>query len=215
MKGIFLLILVVLLNACSSNSLNSSNYSIIYATYPEGAKVFCKDVYYGVTPLKLSYELSKENGKNKILNHVDCTAVWSSGAKGTFGLVDSVSLSESPDGVFITANRDTFDGFEHDRNVAINYSSQRKAQRQQEHQSSMAVLNVLSQSLQSITNSYNPSSSNSNNKKSNVLYDASGCTGIVVNGSCTGYVKPNTPKYKCHGTVLQDGSCSGTMQRVY
>jgi hypothetical protein len=70
--------------------------------------------------------------------------------------------------------------------------------------------------LQRSNNSSNPSTYNSNyNKKSNVLYDASGCTGIVVNGSCTGYVKPNTPKYKCHGTVLQDGTCSGTMQRVY
>jgi hypothetical protein len=56
---------------------------------------------------------------------------------------------------------------------------------------------------------------NSNSKKSNILYDSSGCTGSVVNGACTGIVLPNTPKYKCHGAVLHDGTCSGTVQRVY
>lgn len=97
------------------------------------------------------------------------------------------------------------------------------AKRRVENQQTMAI---LAQSLQTITqaasnsvqkmqvNSYNPSGANPNNK-SNILYDSSRCTGSVVNGACTGIVLPNTPKYKCHGTVLHDGTCSGRVQRVY
>jgi hypothetical protein len=190
-------------------------------TYPEAAKVFCNDVYYGITPLELDYKIGKEHNENNVLNPMDCKAVWSSGAKGTFELVDGMSLSDFPDGIIIIANRDTFDGFEQDRKVASDYSRHiytHTAWKQQEHQSRTGALNTLNRGVatlsQSLTNSSNPSGANSNNK-SNILYDSSGCTGVVVNGSCTGYITPYTPKFECHGYVLPDGTCSGTMQRKY
>jgi hypothetical protein len=58
---------------------------------------------------------------------------------------------------------------------------------------------------------------NSKPEKSQTFYDRSVCGGTVLNGVCHGVEKvlPSTPKYKCRGIVLHDGTCSGSLQRVY
>lgn len=87
-----------------------------------------------------------------------------------------------------------------------------------EHLNALANgLNKFNEGLNNLPSTLNAPSYNSKPKKSSLIYDSSACGGTVFNGVCNGVEKilPTTPKYKCHGVILHDGTCSGTSQRVY
>lgn len=129
---------VALLAGCAS-----SDYLVQYDSTPQSAMVVCNGTQRGYTPLNLYYPKSAIDGIG-YLHTQECKAVWSSGAIATFD--HDISTTSYPDGIKITAQRPSTDGYSID--ASADY--QKKMNDEQLRQTQQQNLQNLNQTLQSM-----------------------------------------------------------------
>ena len=111
---------VIFLSGCAS-----SQYAIQFDSTPEGATLVCGGKNWGYTPETLYIPKSSIKGQTE-LNLSGCTATWVSGAQHRYG---TVSLTQYPDGVRITAPRPNVEGYSQDAEFALRVREMRATER--------------------------------------------------------------------------------------
>ncbi|MGL5291766.1 MAG: hypothetical protein ACRC9T_07580, partial [Vibrionaceae bacterium] len=83
---------IAITGGCASNQ-----YSVTYASDPDGAQLYCNGVSQGYTPVTLNYTLDEKIKKSGVLKTAPCKLKWVSGATAKTGT--QFSLSQFPYGV--------------------------------------------------------------------------------------------------------------------
>lgn len=92
----------------------SSQYTVTFDSNPRGATLVCEGKNMGYTPKTLYFK--EQVKKQDTLNISSCSANWVSGAKKPYGIIP---VTQYPDGVRQTLEREQGDGYSKDAEFAL------------------------------------------------------------------------------------------------